>query len=67
MVRCRSPDRCRRAVGARPLIAEGVETEEQLACLRERDCHKVQGYLFGRPVPAEELALWLAQRGRAAV
>ena len=48
------------------LIAEGVETEEQLAFLRERDCHKVQGYLFGRPVPAEELSRQLAQRGRTA-
>jgi diguanylate cyclase (GGDEF)-like protein/PAS domain S-box-containing protein len=48
------------------LIAEGVESEEQLAFLRERDCHKVQGYLFGRPMPAEQLGALLAQRGRAA-
>ena len=37
------------------LIAEGVETEEQLAFLRVRECHKVQGYLFGRPMPAAGL------------
>ncbi len=37
------------------LIAEGVETEEQLAFLRVRECHKVQGYLFARPMPAAGL------------
>ena len=42
------------------LIAEGVETEEQLAFLRERECHKVQGYLFGRPMPAASLQALLA-------
>jgi len=34
------------------LVAEGVETAEQLAFLRERGCHRVQGYLFSPPVPA---------------
>ncbi|HVW92101.1 MAG TPA: bifunctional diguanylate cyclase/phosphodiesterase [Devosia sp.] len=33
------------------VVAEGVETEEQLAALREIGCHAVQGYLFGRPAP----------------
>jgi EAL domain-containing protein (putative c-di-GMP-specific phosphodiesterase class I) len=37
------------------VTAEGVETSEQLARLRERGCTFAQGYLFGRPVPAEEL------------
>jgi EAL domain-containing protein (putative c-di-GMP-specific phosphodiesterase class I) len=35
--------------------AEGVETEDQLECLREEGCTEVQGYLFSRPVPASEL------------
>ena len=37
-----------------PVIAEGVETEEQMMLLKERDCDIVQGYYFSRPVPADE-------------
>jgi diguanylate cyclase (GGDEF)-like protein/PAS domain S-box-containing protein len=39
------------------VVAEGVETEAQLAWLRERGCAFAQGYLVGRPVPADELVL----------
>jgi diguanylate cyclase (GGDEF)-like protein/PAS domain S-box-containing protein len=35
-------------------IAEGVETEEQRQFLRELHCHAIQGYLVGKPIPAEE-------------
>lgn len=35
-------------------VAEGVETEEQLNCLRNEGCVEVQGYLFGRPVPSSK-------------
>jgi predicted signal transduction protein with EAL and GGDEF domain len=38
------------------VVAEGVETEEQLELLRECGCRYVQGYLLGRPAPPEQLA-----------
>jgi EAL domain-containing protein (putative c-di-GMP-specific phosphodiesterase class I) len=38
------------------VLAEGVETEEQRQFLRENDCDDMQGYLFSRPVPADEIA-----------
>jgi diguanylate cyclase (GGDEF)-like protein/PAS domain S-box-containing protein len=37
------------------VIAEGVETDAQLAWLRERGCGMAQGFLLGRPMPAAEL------------
>ena len=36
------------------VVAEGVETEEQLKILRESGCNLVQGYYFSKPLPAEE-------------
>ena len=36
------------------VVAEGVETEEQLKILRESGCTLVQGYYFSRPLPPEE-------------
>lgn len=37
------------------VIAEGVETEQQRQMLSQRGCFQFQGYLFGRPVPIDEL------------
>ncbi len=37
------------------VVAEGVETTAQLAFLQERGCDQVQGYLFSKPVPLEEI------------
>ena len=45
------------------VVAEGVETREQLELLRGFGCHELQGYIFSRPLPPEELLL-LLEEGR---
>ncbi|KJR42908.1 diguanylate cyclase (GGDEF) domain-containing protein [Candidatus Magnetoovum chiemensis] len=39
------------------VIAEGVETKEQLEVLRNLNCDEVQGYLFSKPIPPDEIEL----------
>jgi diguanylate cyclase (GGDEF)-like protein/PAS domain S-box-containing protein len=48
-----------RNIGLR-VIAEGVETAEELAFLKANDCDEAQGYYFSRPVPAEGMVKLLA-------
>lgn len=43
-------------------LAEGVETSEQLSYLRTHGCHKIQGYYFSRPLPADELPDFVMQQ-----
>ncbi len=42
------------------VVAEGVETAEQLAYLRSRQCDEVQGYYLGKPVTVFEITRLLA-------
>ena len=49
------------------VIAEGVESAEQYAFLRENGCDEVQGYLLSRPRPFAEIQALLQAGGRLAL
>ncbi len=49
------------------LVAEGVEESEHLEFLRRHGCQEAQGFLFSRPVPAEQIAALLTNPGFLAV
>lgn len=44
------------------VVAEGVETLDQLSYLKERSCDYIQGYLWGKPMPLEHATGLLSQR-----
>jgi EAL domain-containing protein (putative c-di-GMP-specific phosphodiesterase class I) len=48
------------------VVAEGVETEEQLKFLRDQGCKLVQGFLFSRPLSAEDMYGFLSSEEEAA-
>ncbi|HBZ82164.1 MAG TPA: hypothetical protein DEP07_17490 [Brevibacillus sp.] len=46
------------------VLAEGVENELQFAFLREQKCDEMQGYLYSKPLSAEEIKQWLQKIGQ---
>lgn len=44
-------------------LAEGVETKEQVDFLRAIGCEKIQGFYYGQPMPSEQYATWLEEKG----
>jgi diguanylate cyclase (GGDEF)-like protein len=52
------------ALGLR-VVAEGVETDSQRDILLALGCDELQGYLFARPMPAQQLASWVRERAHA--
>ena len=44
------------------VIAEGVETEEQLSFLRDHGCQALQGFLYSRPLPADDFVRFFQER-----
>jgi diguanylate cyclase (GGDEF)-like protein len=48
------------------VVAEGVETQQQLAMLRQNGCSELQGYLLGKPMPAAAVGEFLISQQRPA-
>jgi len=41
------------------VIAEGVETDKQLSFLLKNKCHNIQGYYYAKPMPADEMKIYM--------
>jgi len=46
------------------VVAEGVETEQQLAMVRQQHCTEIQGFLLARPMPANEVGPYLREQAK---
>ena len=46
------------------VIAEGVETKEQLDCLIKEGCDEIQGYYFSKPLPADQIKKMIMEKKR---
>lgn len=44
------------------LVAEGVETEEQLQFLADHECEEAQGFLISRPLAVADFARWVSRQ-----
>ncbi len=45
------------------IVAEGVETQEELDCLISMGCQEIQGYFFSKPIPYPQLVTYVQERG----
>jgi EAL domain-containing protein (putative c-di-GMP-specific phosphodiesterase class I) len=50
-----------------PVVAEGVETNDQLAFLTKESCDEIQGFLIGRPLPIEDYTALTGQPAKPRV
>ncbi len=46
------------------VVSEGVESDAQLRCLQQTGCNLIQGYLFSKPLPADEFAVFARDFGK---
>ncbi|SFS57513.1 bifunctional diguanylate cyclase/phosphodiesterase [Paenibacillus sp. BC26] len=47
------------------VVAEGVETQDQIDILQSRGCHVMQGFYYSKPMTARDMTAWLEQKQQA--